>query len=82
MVALTRFTNITVADSLLNETGQNSPSFLETMNISESSLAEQSYVVYIDILDEYADYKDTIPYMPYLCRKTDFRPEAPPSAGK
>ena len=30
------------------------------MNSSESSLTEQSNIVYIDILDEYADNKDTI----------------------
>ena len=49
-----------LTDSLPNETGKTFQSFLEMMNIPESSLAEQSNVVYIDILDEYTDNKDTI----------------------
>ena len=47
-------------DSLPNESGKTFQGFLETMNTSESSPTEQSNVVYIDILDEYADNKDTI----------------------
>ena len=49
-----------VTNSLPNETGKTFQGFLETINTLDSSPTEQSNIVYIDILDEYADKKDTI----------------------
>lgn len=49
-----------ITDFLPNKTGKTFQGFLESMKSSENLQVEQSNVVYINILDEYADNQDTI----------------------
>ena len=49
-----------MTNSLPNETGKTFQGFLEIINTMDSSPTKQSNIVYIDILNEYSDNKDTI----------------------
>ena len=59
ILAYMAYKNMTM-DFLSQKRGKSFQGFLETMESSNISETEQSNVVYIDILDEYADNKDTI----------------------